>query len=124
MTLETKVKLTRSLTLVSYFGLLALFIAWYTVLAPVPDANPWVIIGIQSALLLCFLPTVISGRPRGHAWLCFVVLVYFTHAVLVATNPASANIGLAYSILTGILFGSATYYIRWRARLNRQLAGQ
>jgi len=124
MTLETKVKITRSLTLVSYFGLLALFVAWYLVLAPVPDANPWVIIGVQSALLLCFLPTIISGRPRGHAWLCFVVLIYFTHGVLVATNPASAEIGLAYSLLSGLLFAAAMYYTRWRARLNKKLAGQ
>jgi len=124
MNLESKVRITRSLTLVSYFGLLALFVAWYLVLAPVPGANPWVIIGVQSALLLAFLPTIISGRPRGHAWLCFVILVYFSHAVLVAANPASQLIGLTYCILTGVLFTAAMYYTRWRARLNKALAGQ
>lgn len=124
MTLETKVRLTRSLSLLSYFGLLALFAAWYLVLAPVPGANPWVIIGVQSSLLLAFLPTMISGRPRGHAWLCFVILLYFSHAVLVAANPVSQLIGLAYCGLTGTLFTSAMYYTRWRARLNKALAGQ
>ncbi|MCV6590932.1 MAG: DUF2069 domain-containing protein [Marinobacterium sp.] len=123
-TLTPKVRLSRILTIASYTGLLALFVAWYTVLAPVPDANPWVIIGVQSALLLAFLPTIISGRPRGHAWLCFIVLVYFTHAVLVATNPNSQLIGLIYSGLTGILFTAAMYYTRWKARLNKALAGQ
>lgn len=124
MTLETKVRLTRTVSLLSYIGLLALFVAWYLVLAPVPGANPWVIIGVQSSLLLAFIPTMISGRPRGHAWLCFVILLYFSHAVLVAANPASQLIGLTYSILTGTLFASAMYYTRWRARLNKALAGQ
>ncbi|MBY4677107.1 DUF2069 domain-containing protein [Marinobacterium arenosum] len=122
MTLESKVTLTRSLTLLSYFGLLALFLAWYLVLAPVPGANPWIIVLVQSSLLLAFLPTVIKGVPRGHAWLCFVLLLYFVQAVLAASNPATQGLGLAFCGLVGVLFSAAMYYARWKSRLIKALA--
>ncbi|HBS18324.1 MAG TPA: DUF2069 domain-containing protein, partial [Halomonas sp.] len=35
--------------------------------------------------LVLFLPSIIGQRARGHAWLAFVSLLYFTQGVMLAT---------------------------------------
>lgn len=124
MTLSQKVAITRALNLASYCSLLTLFVSWYLFLKPVADANPWVIILVQSSLLLGFAGVMLKGNPRGHAWLCFVLLVYFVHAVLTASNPATQELGIIYSGLVGILFTSSMYFARWKSQLNKARAKQ
>lgn len=124
MTLQQKVALTRATVLASYVSLLTLFVSWYLFLHPVNGANPWVIIVTQSSLLLCFANTIIKGKPRGHAWLCFVLLVYFMHAVLVASQPATFEVGVLYAILISLLFTASMYFARWKSQLNRQQAAK
>lgn len=119
MTLQFKVALTRALVLSSYSSLLVLFVSWYLFLNPVEGANPWVPIIVQSTLLLAFSGVIIKGQPRGHAWLCFVLLVYFMHAVLVASNPATQEIGIVYSALIVILFSASMYFARWKSQLTK-----
>jgi len=119
-----KARLSRYITVVSYFGLLALFVLWHYVLVPVPDANPLTIVLFKSSLLLAFLPTIISGNPRGHAWMCFVLLLYFMLAVLDASIPGTFMVGTLACILIGVLFTSAMMYARWQSRYNKQLSGE
>jgi len=109
--LEKKVKLTRQLTLISYFGLLALFAIWYLIITPLPT-----IMLVHAVPLLAFLPVVLKGNPRGHAWLCFVVLLYFVEAVLAATNTHTVALGLIYSLLSCTLFTAAMYFARWKSQ--------
>jgi len=119
-----KARLSRYITVASYFALLALFVLWHFVLVPVPDANPLTIVLVKSALLLAFLPTIISGNPRNHAWLCFVLMPYFMVAVIDASIPGTFAVGTASCILIGILFTSAMMYARWQSRYNKQLHNQ
>lgn len=119
---KTKAKLGRLVTLFCYFGLLAWFTLWHIFLIPVPTANPWVILLVHILPLLAFAPVMYSGSPRGHAWLCFVLLLPFIQAVLAASNPNTFTYGIGYVLLISVMFTSAMLYARWRARYNKQLA--
>jgi uncharacterized membrane protein len=70
--------------------------------------------------LLAFAPVVIKGKPRGHAWLCFVLLLYFLEAVIAALIPPPTRwLGLIDCTLLVTLFTSAMLYARWRSQLDR-----
>ena len=120
-TVQSKVRLTRFLTVSCYAGLLILFTAWYVFIHPVGTANPWVIWLIHFLPLACFFPSIKSGNPRSHAWLCFMLLLYFNEAVLAAaTNPETRVFGLIYALLVVVLFTAAMMYARWASQLARQ----
>ncbi len=117
---RTKARVSRWLTLLSYAGLLVLFTLWHLVLHPIAG-NPWVIWAWHSVPLLAFAPVMIKGTPRGHAWLCFLLLLYFVQAVLSATNPNTAQLGLIYALLVAVLFTSAMLYTRWQSRYAKEM---
>ncbi|GGO75722.1 hypothetical protein GCM10011348_01190 [Marinobacterium nitratireducens] len=117
--LQSRVRLARLLTLASFGALLALLTLWFMVLRPAPGDHPWVVWLWHLLPLLAFAPSIIRGRPRAHAWLCFFLLILFIEAILAATNPATFGLGLAYSLLVGVLFVAAMYYARWKGQLLR-----
>jgi uncharacterized membrane protein len=118
--LAAKTRISRALVLLSYFGLLLLFTLWYLWLAPSQGDNPWVIWLVHLLPLLAFAPVVIKAKPRGHAWLCFVLLLYFLEAVIAALIPPPTRwLGLIDCTLLVTLFTSAMLYARWRSQLDR-----
>lgn len=124
MQLATKTRASRLLCLVSYWGLLLLFSLWYLWLAPAQSDHPWVIWLVHLLPLAAFAPVVIKGYPRGHAWLCFVLLIYFLEAVLAALVEPTRGLGLAEVLLLVVLFTSAMLYARWKSRLQQaEVAG-
>lgn len=66
--------------------------------------------------LVLFLPSVIGRRPRGHAWLAFVSLLYFTQGVMVATLPSQALRGVVEALVSLALFTGCMFYARFRSR--------
>lgn len=119
MTLACKTRASRILTLASYFGLLLLFTLWYMLILPAQAEHPWVIWLVHVVPLAAFMPVVIKGYPRGHAWLCFVLLIYFTEAVLASLVPATRWLGLIDVALLFTLFTSAMMFARWQSRLAK-----
>lgn len=122
--LERKATLTLWLTRISFTALLLLLSLWYLWLHPVGVNHPWVIWLIHVLPLACFIPTVRRASPRGHAWLCFVLLLYFNEAVLAAfTQVATRNFGLVYAALVMVLFTAAMLYARWGSQYQRLTHG-
>lgn len=119
MTLACKTRFSRVLTLTSYIGLLLLFTLWYLLLSPANAEHPWVIWLVHLLPLLAFAPSVLRGNPRAHAWLCFVLLIYFMESVLAALVPNTRWLGLAEGLLITTLFTGAMLFARWRSQLNR-----
>lgn len=112
--LNLKLKISRWLTLLSYFGLLALLLAGL-ITNPLPEESRlWVILAVLWVPLLIFLPAVIMRDPRGHAWLCFVSLVYFMQGTTTFIIPGKAGLGALQALLALTLFTSAMMYGRWR----------
>ncbi|UYG09557.1 DUF2069 domain-containing protein [Halomonas sp. M4R1S46] len=70
--------------------------------------------------LLLFLPSILARRARGHAWLAFVSLLYFTQGVMVATLPGQASRGALEALVSLALFTGCMGYARFRSRQLRQ----
>tara|TARA_Y100000782_G_scaffold113530_1_gene146456 strand:- start:10667 stop:11104 length:438 start_codon:yes stop_codon:yes gene_type:complete len=117
-----KARLGRIISVSSYVALLGWFTLWHLFLIPIPTGKPWVIWLLHMLPLLAFIKVIITGNPRGHAWLCFVLLLPFIQSVLNASNPNTFIYGLVYALLVSTLFASAMMYARWQSRYNKQLA--
>ncbi len=72
--------------------------------------------------LVLFLPSVLGKRPRGHAWLAFVSLLYFMQGVMVATLPEQHIRGMLEAGVSLALFAGCMGYARFRSRLLRERA--
>lgn len=70
--------------------------------------------------LLLFSPAIIAKRPRGHAWLAFVSLLYFTMGVMVATLPDKTLQGVLEMLVSLSLFLGCMGYARFRSRQLRR----
>lgn len=69
------------LTLLSYFGLMSLLLFWI-LLQPHGDNYPVAAMLIFAVVPLLFpLRGLLHQRPKAYAWLGFLMLFYFTHAV-------------------------------------------
>ncbi|WP_207062030.1 DUF2069 domain-containing protein [Motiliproteus sp. SC1-56] len=117
--LRLKVQISGWLSRGSLLGLIAVITLWLFWLSPPERANPFSIWIFQVLPLLLFLPGVLAGKPRVHAWLCFVILLYFCGAVLTATVPQLRLYGLLQCLLTSVLFTSAMLYARWKSQWLR-----
>ncbi|GHE19536.1 DUF2069 domain-containing protein [Halomonas urumqiensis] len=98
----------------SYALLLALML--YRGVLVDTEANPWMPLVAFALPLVLFLPSIIGRRPRGHAWLSFVSLLYFTQGVMIATLPGQGLRGLAESLVSLALFTGCMGYARFRSR--------
>ncbi|WP_458525697.1 DUF2069 domain-containing protein [Onishia taeanensis] len=116
--LDNLTRTSRRLVLVSYAVLIVALGGWALSLYQ-QNGN------IRSALvfllpLLLFLPSLIARRPRGHAWLCFVSLLYFMIGVNVAILPGVGLLGLLIAMTSLVLFVGCMGYARFRSRQLRQ----
>ncbi|WP_311947983.1 DUF2069 domain-containing protein [Halomonas piscis] len=73
--------------------------------------------------LVLFLPSILGRRPRGHAWLAFVSLLYFMQGVMVATLPGQHFRGVLEAGVALALFAGCMGYARFRSRLLRERPG-
>ena len=117
--LSRLVAISRAATLFSYFGLILFLTAWYLLIAPPPTANPYVIWLLQTLPLMLFFPVILKKYLRGHIWLCFVLCVYFMHAVVIAMSNHNSLLGLIESLLVAALFIAAMMFARWKSKLTK-----
>ena len=105
---------SRRLVLASYVILLALL--FWSGLAMQAGTHPLTPILIRALPLILFLPSILGRRPRGHAWLAFVSLLYFVQGVMLATLPGQGLLGIAESLAALALFTGSMFYARFRSR--------
>ncbi|MBU1330010.1 MAG: DUF2069 domain-containing protein [Gammaproteobacteria bacterium] len=122
--LQPRLKFSRVASLLSFFALTALLLAWNLFIAEIPDELRWVIVGLQLIPMLLLAPGLILGHARAHAWACFVVNLYFIQGVLAAFDPSKALFGWLATLLSVSLFCSALLYTRWRFQYDRKQAGE
>ncbi|MFK7862725.1 MAG: DUF2069 domain-containing protein [Pseudohongiellaceae bacterium] len=67
---------------------------------------------VQVLPLLIFARSLYLTHLRTYGWLCFVVLLYFLHAVLVAFDPSRRLFGLIEVSLCVTLFVALVLFIR------------
>lgn len=103
------------------YGILILGLLIWGLLLTRNDGNLRPLLAFLLPLLL-FLPSLLGRRPRGHAWLAFVSLLYFMIGVNVAILPGLAWLGWLIALAALVLFGGCTLYSRFRSRQLRAQA--
>ena len=73
---------------------------------------------LQSAPLLGFARAIRRKNAQQLIWLSLVVLLYFTHGVLVAFDPVSRIAGAAELGLSVLLFCALLIYLRVAQKLS------
>lgn len=84
------------------------------------DAVDWRPVVAFVLPLVLFLPSIIGQRARGHAWLAFVSLLYFTQGVMLAAVPGQTVRGGVEALVSLALFIGCMGYARFRSRQQRQ----
>ncbi len=112
--LNQRLFISRLITLSSYFLLLLLLLLELILYPPPEEARFLVILLVLWLPLLAFLPFIWAEKPRAHAWLCFVSLIYFTQGVTTAFVPGKGGIGFMIALISLLLFTAAMLFGRWK----------
>ena len=115
--LDTLTRQARLLVLVS-FGVLLLLVIYRGFFVQGETFNWRPVVAFVLPLVL-FLPSIIGQRARGHAWLAFVSLLYFTQGVMLATLPEQGMRGVLEALVSLALFTGCMGYARFRSRQQR-----
>lgn len=107
-----KARATARLTTVCYLALLLTLIVTTFVPAPVAGVSVALMLSVKLVPLLAFLIPVYRGHNRGYIWMSFVVLIYFTQAVVSAWLSQGAPGPVVLTILCMLLFVSAMIHLK------------
>ncbi len=101
---------------ISLIALIALTLAWETVLAPLKPGGSLLMLKALPLLLPLF--GVLRGKRYTYQWSCMFILLYFTEGVVRAWSDQelSARLAMAEVVLSVLFFVCAIFY----ARLTRQ----
>ncbi|SDU13759.1 DUF2069 domain-containing protein [Halopseudomonas salegens] len=113
----------RLLAALGYYGLAITLAIYNALFANLHGANPNVIIGVLLFPLLIFLPGIITGNPRVHAWLCFAINLYFIYGVLLCFQPGNGLYGALVVFFSSLCFCASVVYVRWSFQAKRVQAG-
>lgn len=103
-------QLALKLCIIGYLALITL-VTWHWILGE----NTLFILGIKLVPLLIFFPGMMRKQYRTFSWLCFVMLAYFSGAVLSLFHPVQAQPTHWLQLLSiVVLFNAAMMYSRWR----------
>lgn len=80
----------------------------------------WLPVLVRALPLVLFLPSILTRRPRGHAWLAFVSLLYIAQGAMLTRLPGQAWLGWLEVLAAMALFFASALYARWRSHLLRQ----
>ncbi|HDZ56245.1 MAG TPA: DUF2069 domain-containing protein [Pseudomonas xinjiangensis] len=119
-----RIRFSRILACASYAALLITLLIYNAFFAELHGANPIIIIGVQVVPLLIFLPGIVTGNPRVHAFLAFAINLYFIHGVLVCFQPGREGYGALLVAFSLLYFLAALGFVRWSFQAQRVRAGE
>src|SRR5690554_523184 len=107
--IHRKLHAARMLFLISY-GILILLFCLLNIFAAGGSFKLWL---VQCFPLLIFIPGLVQQRYRTYSWICFVILPYFTWAVVNVMSPLIRWHDIAVLVLSVIIFITAMMASRW-----------
>jgi uncharacterized membrane protein len=118
--MSKKVQGYRYLALISHIALLVWMSIWYLALDTKADYSIIFILLFYILPLLFPLKGILEAKPYTHAWACFIVLLYFLHAITVIyAEPAYVwHASLELLLASGMFIGCSVF-----ARLRGQELG-
>ena len=105
-------------TIALYIGVLATLLITTFYPAPVEGVSIPLMLAVKLVPLLPFAVTVFRGHNRGYIWMSFVVIFYFTQAVVSAWLSEGAPGPVILTVLTFLLFTVAMIHLK----VNRPVA--
>jgi len=115
MNYASRARLTLDMT---RYGLL-LLLAIYTIQVLAITPFNWTMFAVGTLPVLLMLPSVWRGKPVAHAWLCFILLLYFLVAVQNMFSPNRDVMDIVRLVFVVIIFLAAMMYVRWGSRAMR-----
>ncbi len=112
MLYSDKARTTRALTILVYIALLLTLTVTTFYPDPVAGVSVLLILSVKLVPLLAFAYTVFRGNNRGYIWLSFVVIFYFTQAVVSAWLSEGKPVPVMLAILSGALFVLALVHLK------------
>ena len=106
------VKSVHACSIVSYYSLVLLFLAFNLYNLQTNLLIRFIIVGVQISPLLLFIKGLHISHPRSQIWLCFLSLVYFTQGVMNALSNIHSFFGWGVIIMSTLLFLSLAVSIR------------
>jgi uncharacterized membrane protein len=113
-----KAKTTARLTIALYIAVLAGLLLTTFYPAPVEGVSIPLMLTVKLLPLLAFAVPVFRGHNRGYIWMAFVLIFYFTQAVVSAWLSEGAAGPVIMTILTFLLFTVAMVHLK----VNRPVA--
>lgn len=113
-----KARITVRATIALYIGVLATLLITTFYPAPVEGVSIPLMLTVKLVPLLPFAVTVFRGHNRGYIWMSFVVIFYFTQAVVSAWLSEGAPGPVILTVLTFLLFTVAMIHLK----VNRPVA--
>lgn len=121
VSLESKARWAR-LTCQICYALMLLMMVITSLPGQIPEqVSIAVVLSIKLIPLLIMLPGLVKNSLRAYIWLCFIILFYFTQAVVESFLSLGALSDLFISIISVILFISAMLYVKWQRSLGGSL---
>ncbi|WP_298446751.1 DUF2069 domain-containing protein [uncultured Marinobacter sp.] len=114
-----KARNTAKATQFLYLAVLATLLITTFYPAPIEGVSIALMLSVKLIPLLALIVPVFRGNNRGYIWLAFVVIFYFTQAVVTSWLSQGALGPVVLMILTLLLFIMAMVHLK----VNRPLAG-
>jgi len=108
-------RIGRIMTLVGYFGLLALIVNWFTWLAPPVNVPRSLVLAALAIPLLFPLRGIIHARRYTHQWVGFLSMLYFAIGVDVWYNHRDTEqlLGMSMVLFSLLLIVGSSVYARY-----------
>lgn len=113
-----KARNTARATIGLYLAVLATLLVTTFYPTPVAGVSVALMLSVKLIPLLAFAVPVFRGHNRGYIWLAFVVIFYFTEAVVSAWLSQGAAAPVILTVLTFLLFTVALVHLK----VNRPVA--
>ncbi|MCK0106436.1 DUF2069 domain-containing protein [Marinobacter sp. S0848L] len=111
-------KTTARVTSGLYLAVLATLVLTTFYPAPVEGVSITLMLTVKLLPLLAFIVPVFRGHNRGYIWMSFVLIFYFTQAVVSAWLSEGAIGPVITTVLTFLLFTVAMVHLK----VNRRVA--
>ena len=118
---STNARRFRHLASVALIGLIALCLAWESILAPIRPGGSWLILKVLPLLIPLF--GILRGKRYTYQWASMFVLIYFTEGAVRAWSDKGLSQSLAFIevALSIVFFIAAIMYARVAAPSRSQV---
>ena len=111
-----KITFFRWLTLLAYFGLIALIFSWHLWIDPLEPKMISMRILVEAGPLMFALRGILHGRVYTHAWSMYLALLYFVVGIWYAGDVSTRDFGIPYTLLALSFFIGTVFYTRFQGK--------